>query len=169
MPNGLLQRLQRRGLIGSGLGVRQTIDPQTGASTMPLGGSLMPFGPADIRGGLERIGGGAVQRAPLQPSRFTFGKPGGFLSQRMQQQRGARAGVGGQRQGPPTAQMKMRFPGQDPRRNIFGGRQFGAGTRTARSILQQGGQGLLGFGRQPLSFGTLGRSFGRLGQRRSPF
>lgn len=155
MANGALQRMlalrQRGGRLGlqGGFGVRQTINPLTGSTTMPLGGSRFPPG----MGGQQ-----------LQGVRFPA-----FLGQGQQQQRGARAGLG-MRQGPPASQMKMAFPGQDPRRNVFGGRQFGQRTRTARSVAQEFlrrgsfGQGG-GFQRNPMSFGILGRGAGRLGQR----
>lgn len=167
MANGLQRRggLSPGSLITTGLYNPQPEDPRFKAHMEKVrqmeqftgGGQRAPAGQIDFR------------RPVLQGPSSLPGGRGSFLSQQMQQQRGARAGSLGVRQGPPASQMKMRFPGQDPRKNIFGSRQFGQGTRTARSILKQGGQGLLGFGRQPLSFGTLGRSFGRLGQRRSPF
>lgn len=132
---------------------------------------LRQLSEAKAGGGQRRPGNIDFRRPVLQGPSSLPGSRTGFLSQQMQQQRGARTGLG-VRQGPPASQMRMAFPGQDPRRGMFGGRQFGQGTRTARSILQRGGAGLLGFGqqgRQPMSFGILGRGFGKQGQRRSPF
>lgn len=84
--------------------------------------------------------------------------PGGSLG-------ATRAGLGAL-QGPPRSQRRMAFPGLDPRRDVFGGRQFGAARSRFRDILRRGSFGRGGgFGRQPLSFGILGRGFGRLGQR----
>lgn len=125
--------------------------------------------------GLTELGLGRTQGPASLPPGFGGQRLQGvqfprFLGQGQQLQRGARAGTLGPRQGPPASQMRMAFPGQDPRRNVFGGRQFGQRTRTARSVAQdflrrgsfgQGG----GFQRNPMSFGILGRGAGRLGQR----
>lgn len=163
------QQIQRRGVSPGSMISTGLFNPQSGDPRLQAHMERMR------QLGLSRQGGGG-QPAPAGalkgPSSLGLGRPGArtTASNVIGGSLGAtRAGLG-QLQGPPTAQRKMLFPGQDPRRDIFGGRQFGSRTRTARTqareFLRRGsfGQGG-GFQRNPMSFGILGKGAGRLGQR----
>ena len=171
MAYGIQSQLQRRGLtpgslIRTGLYNPQPGDPRFAAHQTRMKGLTERMAQEGSQGASGISGIPTMQTQG--PASLGLGRQPGFLSQQMQQQRGARASVG-VRQGPPASQRKMLFPGQDPRRNVFGARQFG-GARTsgsvARDVLRRGSFGMGGgFQRNPISFGILGRGAGRLGQR----